>query len=61
MINFSDCEGVIGPKTSAKLAKDFAEFQAQADAHPDDWFRDLYTTWRRAFELASDDGAVGFH
>lgn len=61
LINFSDCEGVIGPKTSAKLAKDFAEFQAQADAHPDDWFRDLYTTWRRAFELASDDGAVGFH
>src|SRR5437763_1488505 len=32
LINFSDCEGVIGPKTSAKLAQDFAEYQVKADA-----------------------------
>jgi hypothetical protein len=25
LINFSDCEGVIGPQTCAKLAKDFEE------------------------------------
>lgn len=61
LINFSDCEGVIGPRTSAKLAKDFADHQAKADAHPDEWFRDLYAMWRRAFELASDAGAVDFH
>jgi hypothetical protein len=61
LINFSDCEGTIGPKTSAKLAKDFADHQAKADAHPDEWFRDRYAMWRRAFEMASDDGAVGFH
>ncbi len=61
LINFSDCEGVIGPKTSAKLAQDFAEHQGKADTHPDEWFRELYATWRRAFELASDDGAVAFH
>jgi len=60
LINFSDCEGVIGPKTSVKLAKDFADHQAKADAHPDEWFRDLYAMWRRAFELASDAGAVDF-
>ena len=38
LINFSDCEGVIGPKTSAKLAGDFAAFQEKADAHHGQWF-----------------------
>jgi hypothetical protein len=61
LINFSDCEGVIGPETSAKLAQDFAAFQEKADAHPDDWFRDRYALWRKAFEMASDNGAVAFH
>jgi len=61
LINFSDCEGVIGPKTSAKLAKDFADFQSKADQHPDEYFRRKYSEWRQAFELASDDGAVSFH
>lgn len=60
LINFSDCEGVIGATTSTKLAKDFAEFQAKADAHPSDWFRACYADWRKAFELASQEGAVVF-
>ena len=61
LINFSDCEGTIGPKTSAKLAQDFAEHQAAADAHPAEWFRDLYRTWRLAFTMAAQGGAVDFH
>ena len=61
LINFSDAEGVIGPRTSAKLAKDFAAFQAKADAHPDDYFRAKYADWRKAFEMAADGGAVDFH
>ena len=61
LINFSDCEGFIGPKTSAKLALDFAEFQPKADAVEDPWFRDLYARWREAFEVASNGGAVDFH
>lgn len=61
LINFSDCEGTIGPLTSAKLARDFAEYQAKADAHPDAYFRELYRMWRKAFELAANDGAVDFH
>lgn len=61
LIHFSDCEGVIGPTTSAKLARDFAEFQAQADQHPDEWFRAKYADWRKAFEMAADGGAVDFH
>jgi len=61
LINFSDCEGVIGASVSAKLAKDFADFQPKADAHEDDRFRMKYAEWRQAFEMASDSGAVDFH
>jgi hypothetical protein len=61
LINFSDCEGTIGTGVSAKLARDFAEYQANADAHPDEWFRDRYAKWRAAFEMAAQHGAVEFH
>lgn len=61
LINFSDCEGVIGTAVSAKLAADFAEWQAKADAHDDDWFREKYADWRKAFEMAADGGCVEFH
>ncbi|MBT2142733.1 MULTISPECIES: hypothetical protein [unclassified Rhodanobacter] len=61
LINFADNEGVIGASVAAKLAKDFAEYQAKADAHPDERFRDRYADWRRAFEMAADNGAVSFH
>jgi len=61
LICFSDCEGVIGAKVSAKLAADFAQFQAKADAHEDERFRWLYGDWRKAFETAADKGAVDFH
>lgn len=65
MINFSDCEGVIGATISAKLAKDFAEFDEKAKAFnsngPEDWFYGKYQEWRKAFEMAADGGAVQFH
>ncbi|WP_414616619.1 hypothetical protein [Stenotrophomonas muris] len=61
LINFSDCEGVIGTSVSSKLARDFAEHQSKADAHPDERFRERYALWRRAFEKASDRGCVYFH
>jgi hypothetical protein len=61
LIHFSDCEGVIGAAVSAKLAADFAEHQPKADAHPDDYFRERYAKWRRAFEKAADRGCVNFH
>lgn len=32
LINFSDCEGTIGPDTSALLAYDFVYYQNQAEA-----------------------------
>jgi hypothetical protein len=65
IINFSDCEGVIGPKVAAKLAKDFADNEKRAEeaATRDDepWFLESYRDWRKAFEMAADDGAVDFH
>ena len=32
LIDFSDCEGVIGPKVAARLAKDFADYEFMASA-----------------------------
>jgi peptidoglycan/xylan/chitin deacetylase (PgdA/CDA1 family) len=61
MINFSDCEGVIGASVSAKLAKDFADFQGAVDLHEDECFREKYAEWREVFEMAADGGAVRFH
>jgi hypothetical protein len=61
LLNFSDCEGVIGPRTSAKLAADFAAHQHVIDAQPQDWRTEKYAEWRKAFELATDNGAVDFH
>lgn len=63
MIDFSDCEGCIGPKTSAKLFKDFVEFEDRAKTFVTDdegWFFKKYLEWKRAYEVASDGGMVRF-
>lgn len=59
-INFSDCEGTIGPVVSAKLAKDYAEFADKAQA-AGGYFWEKYQEWQAAFDLAADNGAVSFH
>lgn len=65
LIAFSDCEGDIGPVVSAKLAKDFADFEERArffnSGDDDNWFYQKYTDWKNAFELAADGGMVSFH
>lgn len=63
LINFSDCEGAIGPAASAKLARDFAEWDDRAKAKdgPESIFYSRYTLWRAAFEMAADSGMVDFH
>lgn len=60
LIHFSDCDGCIGPTVSAKLAADFAQYQDVADAHEAEWFRTQYANWRKAFEMAADNGVVVF-
>jgi hypothetical protein len=58
LINFSDCEGFIGPWTSDKLAKDFEAYRFKAGGGD---FGRLYAEWLAAFKLASQTGAVKFH
>lgn len=66
VIDFSDCEGAIGPQTSRKLAADFAEWRERAaeawssgEPH-DDYDLRTYDLFARAFALAADEGAVQF-
>lgn len=68
LICFSDCDGVIGPKTSAKLYADFKEHRNKAGKAPesgyhddDTYFASLYVQWMNAFDLASRGGVVRFH
>lgn len=57
---FSDCEGIIGCAVSAKLAADYAAYDAKA-AVISNYFYDKYKLWRAAFEMAADGGCVRFH
>lgn len=59
LVNFSDCEGVIGPETSKRLAADFAAFADKVTGN--EYHLAKFSAWRTAFETASDGGAVVFH
>lgn len=65
LVEFSDCEGVIGSVVSKKLAADFAEFEHEAKGYAEKietgeyWFK-MYVVWKEAFEMAADGGAVNF-
>ena len=62
LINFSDCEGTIGPVVSAKLAKDFETHRDRIqDEVRDEYFMHLYDAWMKAFQTAADGGCVTFH
>ena len=68
LINFADNEGTIGPKTSAKLYKDFVKMYPEAlkaasklDADTSMWYLSRYFRWMDAIELAQYDGFVRFH
>lgn len=70
LINFSDAEGAIGPKTSAKLAADFRAHEPRVAAWAEEhivegdnraYFIELFGEWKRAFELAAEDGFLLFH
>ncbi len=68
LINFSDCEGVIGTAKCAILAKEFeanrpkaVDYAASLDAEHNVWFLELYDEWAEAFKTAANGGAVLFH
>lgn len=65
LLCFGDTDGTFGPITSAKLARDFATYQAKAfdvehKGYDDEHHRDYYSYFREAFEMASENGAVRF-
>lgn len=59
LVNFSDCEGIIGAEVSRKLERDFAAFDDRAKAL-DQWFYDKYVEFHLCFKCAADGGAVKF-
>jgi hypothetical protein len=62
LINFADHEGTLASTVSKKLFKDFKEWKDRAiKFNNDGWFYDRYLHWMKAFEIASDNGAVSFH
>lgn len=58
LINFSDCDGFIGPKTCAKLARDFGAYHERVGDAGD--FAEGYESFAGAFRHAADSGAVRF-
>jgi len=60
LINFSDCEGLIGAATAKKLADDFAKYDDAAIKLDGDFYY-KYTEFASCFKLASNGGAVKFH
>ncbi len=74
-INFSDCEGTIGPEAAADLLKDYEDHSEAWLAHLSSkkirdgglhlsWiksFQESYETWAKAFRLAADGGLVDYH
>lgn len=61
LICFSDCEGFIGPKTSAKLLEDFKKLDVRKLGGPwDEYMCDRFEDWQLAFKLAADNGVVVF-
>lgn len=62
LINFSDCEGLIGPDISAKLYQDFVNFDDKAKKFMvDSYFYSRYLNFKEAFRVASFGGLVSFH
>ncbi|MGE8207735.1 hypothetical protein ACQKP0_25015 [Heyndrickxia sp. NPDC080065] len=68
LINFADNEGVIGFVVSKKLATDFAKYEEEAKdfsktlgENNREYWMESYYNWKKAFEMAADNGAVDFH
>lgn len=68
LIDFSDCEGVIGPSVAAKLYKEFVDnesfFMAAVDSVEDlhkEWTKTCFLNWKQAFDVAKNGGFVSFN
>lgn len=62
LINFSDCEGTLGPTVAKKLAGDFVKYQVVAERLMASSELVTYNKFRIMFEqAASRNGALKFH
>ena len=61
IVHFSDCEGAIGPDTSAKLAADFKALTEKAEVALDAYYVGTFNNFKQAFEEAAGNGFVIFH
>lgn len=57
LINFSDCEGVIGTDACKKL---LAEFEAMENPPPEDTGFNIFEEMKAALRIASNDGFLRF-
>lgn len=60
LINFTDCDGVLGTAVCQKLAEDFDAYEVSARRLGDEDFLYTYLQFKAAVEFASDGGAVVF-
>lgn len=60
LINFSDCEGVIGPVTSEKLAADMCAVREQFFSASEEYDQRTFDRFLNAFTVASRGGLVQF-
>lgn len=60
LINFTDCDGVIGPVVSARLFADFVQFDEKAKSVGGDFY-ETYREFFDCFRMAAQGGAVHFH
>lgn len=67
IINFSDCEGVIGPSICQKLALDFVghqdnyKYYVAKHESRDEWVLETYNRFLTAFNVAAGTGVLCFH
>jgi len=62
LIHFADNEGYISEVHAKNLAKDFQKYQNEVDnLDCEPWLKEKYADWRKAFEMASNNGFVEFH
>lgn len=64
LVNFSDCEGQIGPQACEALHADFTEHidkLREAFGSADGYYQEKLDDWVRAFTIAAPHGLVDFH
>ena len=62
LINFSDCEGSIGPRTCAGLAREFVSLRDKVrQSYESVLWISLYDLFGKAFAIGACDGWVLFH